>query len=312
MSGTKKDTMTVSFEKGNRSYDLSLTAEDINPKLAAKYLERRKPEKKNRQGLIEKSNRKPSEKWVESLAEAMKIGEFVFTGDCIRFDLNNHLIDGQHRLLAIIQSGQTFRTLVMRGLPVTAINGCDRGRRRTIAQDLNMHGHRYSQDLSSVLCLLYTEKVRKGKINHRVQPRSIVAQKLLRRTPGLINSVEFCAKIKGGFKDTRIKLSTAAWAHYRMSLVSPEIADNFWSNVSSGVCNRKDDPALKLRNKLIRSALEKYKASGLQLTTQAKDALLIKACVAAIHQQKIKVLRYVSNQDYPIFPWDSSGNFNKV
>lgn len=44
----------------------------------------------------------------DALARSMEAGTYVWTGDPIRFDNSNRLIDGQHRLSAVVKSGVTL------------------------------------------------------------------------------------------------------------------------------------------------------------------------------------------------------------
>lgn len=50
-----------------------------------------------------KINRKIKPTIVERYAEQMEAGEWKFTGDTIKVDGEGMLLDGQHRLLAIIK-----------------------------------------------------------------------------------------------------------------------------------------------------------------------------------------------------------------
>lgn len=58
------------------------------------------------------SNRKLRKTAVESLATAMKSGLFQTTHQGIAFNCDGYLIDGQHRLHAIIKSGATVKMVV--------------------------------------------------------------------------------------------------------------------------------------------------------------------------------------------------------
>lgn len=91
----------------------------INPEYAAFLLE---GNSKNRP--ISKSN-------VEFLASQMKDGLFKYNGDTIRVDRNGNLLDGQHRLSAIIASGTTQMMTVIGGLDPETFLTIDQGRKRT-------------------------------------------------------------------------------------------------------------------------------------------------------------------------------------
>jgi len=53
---------------------------------------------------------------VRALADAMSAGLWELNGEAIEFDSNGFLKNGQHRLAAIIKSGKTIETVVIRGI----------------------------------------------------------------------------------------------------------------------------------------------------------------------------------------------------
>lgn len=67
-------------------------------------------------------NRNVSDQVVASYARDMRLGRWVLNHQGIAFDNEGNLMDGQHRLLAIIQSGVTVQLLVTFGLPKVQIN----------------------------------------------------------------------------------------------------------------------------------------------------------------------------------------------
>lgn len=72
---------------------------------------------------------------IESLASEMTRGEWDFTGEPIIFDDNGQLIDGQHRLEAILLSGSTLDFVVTRGVSARAYRNIDRGQTRSVADN---------------------------------------------------------------------------------------------------------------------------------------------------------------------------------
>jgi len=76
----------------------------VGPELARLWLEKNN------------SNRKLREHHINQLAQEMKEGAWVLNGDTIKFNSNGTLIDGQHRLTAIIKSDCTIQTLVVFGI----------------------------------------------------------------------------------------------------------------------------------------------------------------------------------------------------
>lgn len=77
---------------------------------------------------------------VDMYASDMLEGAWHFTGDPIRFDLNDELIDGQHRCTSVVEANKAEPVLVIRGLPSERIRNLDSGRRRTFSDDLRIEG----------------------------------------------------------------------------------------------------------------------------------------------------------------------------
>lgn len=68
-----------------------------------------------------KSNQQPMPDHVKRLANHMKSGKWIVNGDTIQMN-GSRLLDGQHRLLAIIESGCTIETLVAEEVENNAFN----------------------------------------------------------------------------------------------------------------------------------------------------------------------------------------------
>lgn len=61
-------------------------------------------------------NRRVSWKHVEKLAKEMASGKWVNNGETIKFSSDDVLLDGQHRLYAVIQSGVTVTMSIVQGV----------------------------------------------------------------------------------------------------------------------------------------------------------------------------------------------------
>lgn len=98
----------------------------IDPAMATKMLEKNAV------------NRKLRPRIVECYAEDMAEGLWDETGEAIKFSRTGRLLDGQHRLAAIIESGLTLELLVVTGLPDKSQGSMDQGAGRTAMQALSM------------------------------------------------------------------------------------------------------------------------------------------------------------------------------
>ncbi|MGW2238572.1 hypothetical protein ACWCWE_31920, partial [Streptomyces sp. NPDC001759] len=86
---------------------------DVSPQLAADWLTRNT------------SNRPLSKSTVQHLAGQIQRGEWQLTHQGIAFDEDDVLIDGQHRLAAIVKAGVTVPLTVTHGVPRTAFTVMD-------------------------------------------------------------------------------------------------------------------------------------------------------------------------------------------
>lgn len=85
-------------------FGLTVEVEDITPEMAEKYLSNNF------------KHREITQERVDKFVNKMHDSEWKFNGKVIIFDDKGMLLNGQHRLTAVVQSGVTLRTLVVRGV----------------------------------------------------------------------------------------------------------------------------------------------------------------------------------------------------
>ena len=100
--------------------------ETITPAKAKEYL-------KTTQG-----NRPISKVTVRSYADSMLQGKWLLNGVAIIFDNEGHLIDGHHRLNAIVKADVPVQTCVCRGAEPDSFKTIDQGRGRNLGQLIAM------------------------------------------------------------------------------------------------------------------------------------------------------------------------------
>lgn len=86
------------------------------------------------------SNRSISGHTVNRYAAAMKNGEWQLNGETIVFYETGELKDGQHRMKAIMQSGEGQWMIVVRGIPKQTVIH-DRGKSRTTTDIMTIAGY---------------------------------------------------------------------------------------------------------------------------------------------------------------------------
>jgi hypothetical protein len=85
-------------------------------------------------------NRPVYDSKVREYTDHMLTGRWQFNGETIGFDETGTLLNGQHRLWAIIESGLPQKFLIVRGLPSETQLTMDQGTRRSPADQLGLAG----------------------------------------------------------------------------------------------------------------------------------------------------------------------------
>lgn len=123
--GEKRPSVSVSHPQMNNPFELVL----ITPQLAAEWL-----------GMNVEINRSVRNAKVASIARDIKNGAWRITHQAIAFDWEGKLIDGQHRLRAIVKSEIPTKVWVFRGLDPHCFTVIDSGCARTASDALKKHG----------------------------------------------------------------------------------------------------------------------------------------------------------------------------
>lgn len=124
--------------KTNKQNNMSITTkqETITPKWAEEILTRHN----DRVAKGEFSQRKIARGVIRKYISDMKAGVWELSPEPIVIDENDDLTDGQHRLEAVHQSGVTIKAMVTYGWPPETIDLINRGRTRSVSEQLHLHG----------------------------------------------------------------------------------------------------------------------------------------------------------------------------
>lgn len=107
---------------------MTITQERITPDKAREYL-----------GMNVDNYRKLNSARVQTYCADMKAGRWQFNGESIKFSQNGVLMDGQHRLQAIVKADVPVDMLVIRGLD-NDVDICDIGSVRTLGMIAKRRG----------------------------------------------------------------------------------------------------------------------------------------------------------------------------
>ena len=210
----------------------------------------------------QKRNRPLRSSWVNEIAEMMDNGLWAInTGDTIKLTSKNELLDGQHRLEAMLVHGKPKRFLVVSGVPPEAQEMMDLNHCRTAADDLAMHGFQSCSILASVAKhLMYHEEDlirttgRVGKNLVRYQPREV--RKYVMSRPDIVPAV----KLSRGASVTSSAIITSAQfatLYCIFGRLSETQRDEFLDKLVNGYGLDIAHPILTLRKLLLKEKTTK-------------------------------------------------------
>lgn len=187
-------------------------------------------------------NRPLSKAHLSHLCSQLKNGEWKLNGDAIRYN-DDMLIDGQHRLTAIVTTGIPMQTLVIEGLDSGVFDTIDTGKNRSNKDTLALLGEKDALHLSSALLLVHSYN--NGFVRKHVS--NIGIQTLLK------DNIEIKESMYYGHKCKHIlPRSVGTGLHYLFKKKHGFKADAFFDQLSSGVGLVNRSPILTLRDKILR------------------------------------------------------------
>lgn len=228
-------------------------------------------------------NRHVSQVRVGKYARSMRRGEWMLTGEAIKFAVNGDLIDGQHRLLAVIEAGKTIRLLVIRGLPSDAQDVLDTGAARTACDQLTIHGHANGAVLAAAAKLAILWETGRFYVNQN--EKAVSHREILNFAEGNHILALACGRATAISKGSDLKASVAGAAFYELMQVDGEAALEFFDRLADGVNLPASSPILALRNRL--RALRDDKT---RVDSQALMALVFRAWNAWRDKKRLTAL----------------------
>lgn len=189
--------------------------ETVTPKLASAWL------KLNRQ------NRPLARGTVRNYADEIRAGHWMLNGEAIKFDWNGHLVDGQHRLGAIVMAEMPIATLVIRGLDPEAFKTIDTGKVRSSADVLALRGIKYAGELATAYRLLY-RYMGLGRSKSRISNTELLA--LVEARPDMVD-VGYECMVKP-LDASLIAPANRIFFYYLAKEIDGELAHSFLASVA--------------------------------------------------------------------------------
>lgn len=224
--------MTLAENTLTPDIEVTTEIEHVTPEVAADWLENNNTH-----------NRRIRKGQVQALARDMENNMWLFTGAPITFDWNGTLLDGQHRLAAIVASGKAANMLVVHGLDPRSQSAMDINSRRLAYDALKLQGVEGDMKNAAAIAravFMYDT----GRVPTHIETISFVSEhnEELEDAVAVSEMVRRSGQLTGG--------SFYGAAYYLLARIDASAAGDFFEKLASGAELEAGSPILLLRKKL--------------------------------------------------------------
>ena len=229
-------------------------------------------------------NRPLNELHVKRIANQIISGKWQFNGDSIKLSDDNQVLDGQHRLWAVVEAQLPIQTVIVKGIKREAFSTIDTLRKpRSGADVLALNGATgYRQYLSAALQWLL--RWQRGTLETYRAPANRIENSdielAFHENPGMARAIERVCGLRG-----LASPSLVGFFYYILTNRSPELAERMVFTLENPAGISMNDPFFRLRLYFTSDTIKK-KDSIMTI------ALMIKAANAAFQGKEIKHLKW--------------------
>ncbi|MCZ7456697.1 hypothetical protein [Streptomyces sp. WMMC940] len=257
----------------------------VSPESAAEWLTRNT------------NNRPLSKSAVQQLCGQIQRGEWQLTHQGIAFDEDGVLIDGQHRLAAIVKAGIAVPLTVTYDVPRASFTVMDTGRKRTGRDALALAGETNAVHLAAALrgLHLYLNAPNSAWSGGASVTSNDQLLTMLGEHPGIREALQHGIALNRG---CRITVTAASIGWYVTTRARPDIDQTSWEEgIVTGARLEPGDPRLTLRNTML--GLATGKAHRRRDDSREHLLYYLKAWNAWAEGRSVKLLRRSPNETMP-------------
>jgi hypothetical protein len=211
----------------------AMAIETITPDQAETYL------------AANRGNRNIVQSHVAAMARDIANGQWMFNAQPICFSRGGRLLNGQHRLSAVLEAGQPIEVMVMRGLPEEAFETYDKQAKKAPAVEELFEDFGDKALISATAVLLWRRELRPaGQPNAR--PTASEVRDVIRNNPDFMRLRGFARKmVRYG------RSSAMVYAAHRILRDDPRLGQVFLDRLETAANLPAGHVILKLRDRLI-------------------------------------------------------------
>ncbi|KAB7835483.1 hypothetical protein, partial [Streptomyces mobaraensis] len=192
----------------------------LHPPLAARLLRRNTKNRNLRTAM------------VEDYVRDIQAGTWPLNGEAIKLDAQGNVLDGQHRLHAVVKADEPVTTFIVGGLPPEAQTTMDSGMRRTTADALSLADETNDITVAAILRKVWSWQQGDRRFTRRISPTTTESRALLEKHPEIRRSAEIAMRTRAAFP--HIPQSALGTAHFLFNAIDPDGCAWFFQRLGDG------------------------------------------------------------------------------
>ncbi len=192
-------------------------------------------------------NRPISQGHVNRISKQIRDGKWVFNGDTIKISTDGDVLDGQHRLWAVIEAKKPIETIIVHGVTREAFATIDTVRKMRNGSDvIALNGQMgYRREIASALMWLLrwqSDTLQTWKAADNKIENSDIEAAYATHGPGITRAAERTRNCRG-----LINHSVLAFLYYILANRDAELAERLMNTLEDPAGVATTDPFFKLR-----------------------------------------------------------------
>lgn len=247
--------------------------QEITPATAKDYLSRNA------------AGRSINQNAVSMYARDMAAGHWRSTHQGIAFDTEGNLIDGQHRMAAVVKSRSTVKMWVTVNVERESFGVFDIGRQRTMADRFSIEGIADGRHATQLAAIARRVTVwNSGKIwSRKYHPTRDEIAETFKTYPELADAARFAHSWSGR---RTLSPALAGFCHWLFGAISRDDAAYFMEKLRTGENLESGDPILALRERLMDDRTSSNKRVSYAVGAQRQEIPLALTVLAWNHYRK--------------------------
>jgi hypothetical protein len=247
------------------------------------------------------ANRPISKSTVRAFADAMRRGDWLVTHQGIAFDSNGVLVDGQHRLAAIVEADRPVDVTVFTDVEPNTFDVLDTGKRRNAADVLAIEGEKSTTVLAAMVRTVWLYENRRDAswsgggaavTNHQIV-------QTLEEHPRIREFVHLGEQIAAETGMIKSAAGASAYLVADVNTTKKARVAKWHEGIVDGAGLRKNDPRLVFRRTMFAMARRQAGLVQRRRDTREHVGLYVKAFNAWAAGEGITSLRFAAREPVP-------------